>query len=174
MEKAVIDFNSDKINYKEENNTLIIEFLQENQKPYYTGTASKNTIEIDLKNHLSDVGTVAITDSILPSASNEDVNQIKFMRISPNEQSKMTLTIDRIINNKMTLSFLVVNNTEHELSFENIPYTILTKSGETIYKSQLKDKYEIKAKSYSVFKINIEQEEDFIIPYEGYQILFTN
>jgi hypothetical protein len=69
---------------------------------------------------------------------------------------------------------LIANNTDHILSFANIPFKIISNEGKTFYKSQLTDKYEVESKTFSVFKIIVEAESDFNIPLNEYQIIFSN
>jgi hypothetical protein len=180
--KSIIDINSSMIEcIEDENNTIVIKFKNYEQL-FYTGSdKTRNVFEVDLKDvaklsstaHVSSTTSPTLADP-MESVLNESLDKLKGTKIALGEPSKMTLTIDKIDGNKIILSLMIVNNTEHILSFANIPYKIMDNSGETIYKSQLSDKYEVESKAFSIYKIQIEESNEFQIPQDGYQIIFSN
>lgn len=175
MISTTIDINSKHLNIIKEDNYYKINFTK-NAEIYYTGTEVENTdLEIKFPAGLGAISTAGAKSLILKPVINKPIAQLDLL-VQMNDQSKITLTIEKIDTASMALSLLILNNSEHHLRFESIPFTIIDNEDKVLYKSILSDGvYEAEPKTYSVYKFNIEDGNSFNhIKMDQSKVIFSN
>jgi ACT domain-containing protein len=167
---TTIDINSDQLKVVKQDGYFLVSF-DEKVEQYYTSTEAENTLTLDVPKFL---GTVSGVEPQLETVINQplDILSIKQDITGP---AKISLTIEKIEENKMTLSLLIMNNMDTPISLENVPYKIINREGSEVYKGTLVEgPFEAMSQTYSRYIFNIEEEMNFNINIEEYEIVFSH
>jgi hypothetical protein len=167
---TTIDINSDQLKVVKQDGYFLISF-NEKVEQYFTSTEAENTLNLDVPNFL---GTISGVEQQLETVINQPLNNLSIKQ-DITTPAKISLTIEKIEENKMTLSLLIMNNMDAPISLENVPYKIVNSEGSTLYKGALVEgPFEAKSQTYSRYIFNIEEEVNFNIKIEDYEIVFSH
>jgi SLAP domain-containing protein len=167
---TTIDINSDQLKVVKQDGYFLVSF-DEKVEQYYTSTEAGNTLSLDIPKFL---GTVSGVEQQLETVINQPLDNLSIKQdiTSP---AKISLTIEKIEENKMTLSLLIMNNMDAPISLQNVPYKIINSEGSEVYKGTLVDgPFEANSQTYSRYIFNIEEEVNFNIKLEDYEIVFSH
>jgi SLAP domain-containing protein len=167
---TTIDITSDQLNIVLQDGYFLISFNQK-EDHYYTSTETENTLNLDFPNFL---GTISGVEHQLETVINQPLNNLSIKQ-DITGPAKISLTIEKIEENKMTLSLLIMNNMDAPISLENVPYKIVNSEGSTLYEGTLVEgPFEAKSQTYSRYIFNIEEEMNLNIKIEDYEIVFSH
>lgn len=170
MAKSTVNITSKLIKYNEDKQKFIIDLGSGSKGYFYTHTDNLETkIKIDLKSGFSFVNTLDTLEPVL----NKPLFELASLENPHEISSQIKLSIETVKYNKMMLCLQIINNSEHEISFSGLPYKILNMHDDILFESKLSDQtYAALPNTFSVYKINVEQEKGFNIPLNQYNIIF--
>jgi SLAP domain-containing protein len=167
---TTIDINSDQLKVVKQDGYFLVSFDEEVEQ-YYTSTEAENTLNLDVPKFL---GTVSGVEEQLDTVINQPLDNLSIKQ-DITAPAKISLTIEKIEENKMTLSLLIMNNMDNPINLQNVPYKIINSEGTILYKGTLVEgPFEAKSQTFSRYIFNIEEEMNFNIKIEDYEIVFSH
>jgi hypothetical protein len=166
---TTIELTSDKLNIVQQDGYYLINFNDTVQQ-YYTSTKVENNLSVNVPKSLGTISgqgklETVINKSLDHLATSQDISG----------PPKITLTIEKIEENKMIVSLLIMNNIETPISLPSVPYKIINSEGEELYKGTLVNgPYEANPNSYSKYIAYVEENINVNIQLEDYEIIFSH
>jgi hypothetical protein len=166
---TTIDITSDQLNVVKQDGYFLISFNEKVER-FFTSTEAKNTISIDVPNFLGTIGGVEQLETVI----NQPLDNLSIKQ-DITGPAKISLTIEKIEENKMTLSLLIMNNMDTQISLQTVPYKIMNSEGTELYKGTLEEgPFEAQPKTYSRYIFNVQEEMNFNIKIGDYEIVFSH
>jgi hypothetical protein len=164
-----IDITSDQLNIVQQDGYYIISF-NDTVPQYYTSTKVENNLNLNIPKFFGTISGLEQLETVINKpldvlATTQDISG----------PPKISLTIEKIEENQMTVSLLMMNNIDTPISLQSVPYKIINSEGAELYKGTLVDgPYVAKPNTYSRYITEIVEDKNFTIQLEDYEIIFSH